>query len=351
MATVATRDFLQIDGSEGEGGGQILRTALALSAVTGKSIEVVKIRAKRQNPGLRPQHLTTIRILAKLFNATVENLRVGADWVRFAPSGKFEGGSMKFDVGTAGSIPMILSAVLPAVSLSNNELQLELTGGTDVRASPTIDYLRYVVAEVYRRIGIKFSVDVMKRGYYPKGGGIVRTQVEPCRSPGTIELFAAQSVEPRIASVCSQLPKDVAERQISSALMVLEKNGVSCRNYTASLETSLSPGSSVIVYSTADDGPYIGGDSLGELGKRAETVGAEAAEYFLESALSHVPVDPHLADMIVLPLALADGRSKFQTVRVTKHLQSNLQVASKIVGCNYRVSRQPNGYHLVELEG
>ena len=328
-----------------------MRTSVALSAVTGKSIEVVKIRANRPNPGLRPQHLTAIKILAKLFSAEVENLAIGADWIRFTPSEKFEGGLLKFDVGTAGSIPMILMTVIPAVSLSKNEIQLELTGGTDVKGSPTIDYLRYVVAEVYRNIGIKFSVDVIRRGYYPKGGGIVRIRVEPCRSPGTIELMAARSAEPRIVSVCSQLPKDVAERQVSSALVALEKKGVSSRNYTASLETSLSPGSSAIVYSTSDDGPYIGGDSIGEIGKRAEVVGVEAAEYFLESALSHAPVDSHLADMVVLPLALANGRSKYQTVHVTKHLQSNLEVASRIVGCKHRISRQASGLHLVELEG
>jgi RNA 3'-terminal phosphate cyclase (ATP) len=275
---------------------------------------------------------------------------VGAEWVRFAPSGKFKGGPLKVDVGTAGSIPMILMAVVPAVSLSNHSLEIEITGGTDVRASPTIDYVRHVVADAYRNIGIKFSIEVLKRGYYPKGGGIVQASIEPCREPGTMELLTARDVAPRITSVCGQLPRHVAERQTSSAMIALEKKGIRCSNYSASIETSISPGSSILIYSASDFGPYVGGDSIGELGKRAEAVGAEAAERFLESALAPAPVDPFLADMLVLPLALAKGRSKYRIARVTEHLRTNLQVASQIVGCRYRIDQQGKT-HVVTIEG
>jgi RNA 3'-terminal phosphate cyclase (ATP) len=341
---------VRIDGSQGEGGGQILRTAVSLSAITCKPVEVTGIRAKRQNPGLRPQHMTGIKILGDLFRADVENLQVGAEWVRFAPSDKFVGGPVKVDVGTAGSIPMILMAVVPAVSLSNNSLEIEIMGGTDVRASPTIDYIRYVVTEAYRSIGIKFSVDVLKRGYYPKGGGIVQTSIEPCKEPGTMELMTTRDVAPRITSVCGQLPRHVAERQISSAMIALEKKGIQCSNYSASIDTSISPGSSILIYSASDFGPYVGGDSIGEIGKRAEAVGAEAAERFLESTLVQAPADPFLADMLVLPLALAKGRSKYRIARVTEHLRTNLQVASQIVGCKYKIEQQGRTY-VVTVEG
>jgi len=341
---------VRIDGSQGEGGGQILRTAVSLAAITGKPIEVTNIRAKRSNPGLRPQHMTGIKIIDDLFRADVENLHVGAEWIRFAPSDKFEGGSVKVDVGTAGSIPMILMAVVPAVSLSNNSVELEITGGTDVRASPTIDYVRHVVTASYRSIGIKFSVDVAKRGYYPKGGGIVKTIIEPCKGPGTMELLTTRNVAPRITSVCGQLPRQVAERQTSSAMITLEKKGIRCSNYSASIETSISPGSSILIYSASDFGPYVGGDSIGELGKRAETVGTEAAERFLETVLAQAPVDPFLADMLVLPLALAKGRSKYRIARVKEHLRTNLQVASQLIGCKYKIEQQGKTY-VVTIEG
>ena len=343
-------DLVKIDGSQGEGGGQILRTAISLSGITGKAVEVTNIRANRSNPGLRPQHLTGIKIIADLFHAEIENLRIGADWIRFSPSDKFKGGSVKFDIGTAGSIPLILMTVVPAVSLSNNSLQIEVIGGTDVKASPTIDYVRHIVAESYRSIGVRFSVDILKRGYYPKGGGVVQSVIEPCRSPETIELLASRHTDPKIMSVCGQLPMHVAKRQISSALIALEKKEIQCTNYTASIETSASPGSSILVYSASDFGPFVGGDSIGEPGKRAEFVGKEAAERFLESMLSHAPVDPFLADMLVLPLALSKGRSKYRIGRLTQHLLTNLHVASEIVGCKYSVVKQDKTY-LVIIEG
>ena len=207
-----------------------MRTAISLSAITCKPVEVINIRANRVNPGLRPQHIAGIKIVAELFHGKFENLKVGAEWIRFSPSDRFEGGSVKFDIGTAGSIPLTLMTVVPAVSLSNNSLQIEITGGTDVKASPTIDYIKHVVAKSYLGIGLKFSVDVLKRGYYPNGGGIVQSTINPCRSPDTIEFLASRHIEPKIISVCSQLPVHVAKRQVSSALIALEKNDIRCGN-------------------------------------------------------------------------------------------------------------------------
>ena len=132
-----------------------------------------------------------IKIIADLFHARVENLRVGADWIRFSPTyDKFESSNIKMDVGTAGSIPLILQTVIPAVSLSDHSLSIQITGGTDVKMSPTVDYLRYIVMEAYRTVGIKFSVDILKRGYYPKGGGIVQADINPCKRPNTFDLLS-----------------------------------------------------------------------------------------------------------------------------------------------------------------
>jgi RNA 3'-terminal phosphate cyclase (ATP) len=347
--TVTPR-LVRIDGSQGEGGGQILRTAIALSAITGKPVEVINIRANRVNPGLRPQHIAGIKIIAELFHGKFENLKVGAEWIRFSPSDRFEGGSVKFDIGTAGSIPLTLMTVVPAVSLSNNCLQIEITGGTDVKASPTIDYIKYVVAKSYLSIGLKFSVDVLKRGYYPNGGGIVQSIINPCRRPDTIEFLASRHIEPKIISVCSQLPVHVAKRQVSSALVALEKKDIRCSNYTASIESANSPGSSILVYCASDQGMYIGGDSIGELGKRAESVGLEAAERFFESILAQATIDPFLADMLIVPLALTKGRSRYRIARVTPHLLTNLRVVSNIIGCKYNIHNHGEN-NIVMIEG
>jgi RNA 3'-terminal phosphate cyclase (ATP) len=343
--------LVKIDGSQGEGGGQILRTAISLSAITVKPVEVINIRANRVNPGLRPQHIAGIKIIAELFHGKFENLKVGAEWIRFSPSDRFEGGSVKFDIGTAGSIPLTLMTVVPAVSLSNNSLQIEITGGTDVKASPTIDYIKHVVAKSYLSIGLKFTVDVLKRGYYPNGGGIVQSTIDPCRRPDTIEFVASRHIEPKIICVCSQLPAHVAKRQVSSALIALEKKEIRCSNYTASIESANSPGSSILVYCASDQGMYIGGDSIGELGKRAESVGLEAAERFFESIVAEATIDPFLADMLVVPLALSKGRSRYRIARVTPHLLTNLRVVSDIIGCKYNIMHNHGKNNIVVIEG
>lgn len=341
---------VRIDGSQGEGGGQILRTAVSLSAILQRPVEVTGIRAKRPNPGLRPSHLASIKVIGDLFSAGVENLQVGAEWVRFVPK-KFAGSSYKIDIGTAGSIPLTLMTVIPAVSLSGNSLEIEITGGTDVKASPTIDYLRYIVSEAYRSAGIKFAIDVQKRGYYPKGGGIVKAAIEPCAKPSATEFLNGRAVAPKITSVCSQLPKHVAERQISAALLALEKSGVKCTSYAASFESAASPGTSILVYSVSDlGGPYVGGDSIGEIGKRAEQVGQEAASRYLEGMLAGAAVDPFLSDMLVLPFCLASGVSRYKTSRVTEHLRTNLAVAKQMTGCKYEIQASENS-HVVTIEG
>ena len=344
--------MLKIDGSYGEGGGQILRTAVSLSAIIGKPIEVINIRSKRSNPGLRPQHMIAIKTVADLFHARVENLKVGADWIKFIPTtvDKFEHNFIKIDVGTAGSIPLVLQTVIPAVSLSGKSLSIQIKGGTDVKMGPTIDYFRYVTMGAYRNIGINTTIDVLKRGYYPKGGGIVTAEISPCQRPSTFDLLNIRKLEPKITGVCCQLSKDVAERQISSSLLKLEKNGVYCSSYSSSFETSLSPGCSVLVYSESDFGPYIGGDSIGERGKSAEKVGSEAADLFLESYRDSIPVDFFLADMLVIPLSLSKGVSRYRVAKLTDHLKTNLQIVSQIVGCKYDIEPADKSY-IINIEG
>ncbi|MFZ0511880.1 MAG: RNA 3'-terminal phosphate cyclase [Candidatus Nitrosopolaris sp.] len=343
--------MLTIEGAYGEGGGQILRSAVSLSAITGKSIEVINIRAKRHNPGLRPQHMQATRAVAQIFHARVENLKVGAEWIRFIPKpDNYEEGELKIDTGTAGSIPMILQTIIPAVALSGKSLSVQITGGTDVKMSPTADYLRFIVLKAYKSIGINFSLNILKRGYYPKGGGIIQAEIRPCKNTRSFDLLNRRNVEPKIANVCCQLPKNVAERQISSALLRLERRGVRCNVYSSSFESSLSPGTSILVYSESDFGTYIGGDSVGAREKSAEKVGEEAVQNFFESYQTNVPIDRFLADMLVIPLSLAKGKSRYRIGIVTEHLKTNLHVVSQIVGCKYQIEPSEKSY-IVTIEG
>src|SRR5215831_4423157 len=179
---------IRIDGSFGEGGGQIIRTAVTLSAITGKPIEIENIRKNRKLPGLRPQHLTGIRILSKICKAKVEGMHVNSTSLKFFPS---DGLNLDIaeDIGTAGSISLVLQVLIPSVSIMGKSLKLSITGGTDVPWSPTLDYTKYVLAEAFSRIGINFTVEIKKRGYYPKGGGLVETTIIPSKRLNPIALY------------------------------------------------------------------------------------------------------------------------------------------------------------------
>ncbi|MEM3383828.1 MAG: RNA 3'-terminal phosphate cyclase [Nitrososphaerales archaeon] len=338
-----------IDGSYGEGGGQILRTSVALSAIMGIPIEIVNIRAKRDNPGLRPQHIGAIKAVASLCDATVDNLRIGSDRIFFNP-GKMKSTSLRLDVGTAGSVTLLLQAVIPSVSLSGAESELEIIGGTDVKLGPTVDYFAKVVLPAYRLIGIEFDIEVRRRGYYPYGKGIVRVRIKPAKDLKPINILSSENPLPSIISICSNLPKSVAERQFKAAKDYLSNKGISLKDFEIRIEDSVSPGTSILVYSVGDQGPFIGGDAIGERGKPAEEVGREAAKLFLEEYLSNAPIDRHIGDMIVTLLPFAKSESRFKVSRVTQHLSTNLYITSIFTKCQYYIDQMKDGTAIVSVK-
>jgi RNA 3'-terminal phosphate cyclase (ATP) len=333
---------LKIDGSYGEGGGQILRTAVTLSAITGKPVEVENIRKNRDVSGLRPQHLTGIKILAKLCNAKVDGLHIGSTSLRFFPS-EIRDSALKENVGTAGSIPLILQVLIPAVAISKKNLKLSIIGGTDVLWSPTSDYTKFVLQEAYSRIGIDFSTDIKKRGYYPKGGGIVDVQVSPCEKIKPISLFKRTTSSVKLFCSYSMISKEEIENEASEAKKILESKGLSC-DYEIKEEPTLDKGCSFLVFAH-DDNSIIGSDAIYNKGMKG--IGQIVANRFLESNLG---VDLFLSDMLVIPLALTSELSVFRVKKITKHLETNLFVTSKIVNCKYGIGKLDDGFE-VRIEG
>src|SRR3990170_1510026 len=201
---------MEIDGAHGEGGGQLLRNSAALAAVTGIPIRVKNIRAGRPKPGLAAQHLTALQAVAALADATVEGLNVGSREVTIAP-GRLRGGRFSFDVGTAGSVTLVLQACLPAALRAPEPTELTLIGGTDVKWSPPVDYFRFVFLPLLARMGGRVEVEVLKRGYYPRGGGQVLVKVAPAAAfqplvvepPGTLKrvhgIAHAANLQPEVA--------------------------------------------------------------------------------------------------------------------------------------------------------
>ena len=345
--------MLVVDGSFGEGGGQILRTAIGLATVLGKPIKIVNIRARRRNPGLQPQHLTAVRALAKLSSARVVGAEVGSMQLVFEP-GEPRGGSYVFDVGTAGSVTLVLQALIPALPFLDRDTVIELRGGTDVPWSPTVDYMRFVFIPLAMRFGMRMDLEVVRRGHYPRGGGIIKISAKPTHRLKSVELTERGELK-RIGgkSHCVKLPKHIAERQANAAKEVLERLGVpidiELEFYDPKSDPHPGPGSGIVLYADFSNS-IMGADALGEKGKPAEAVGREAAQKLLQEVESGAAIDSHMGDMIVALACLAEGITRYTTPKITLHMETALKIAKDIAGCEYRTL--PMGsVHLVEIRG
>jgi RNA 3'-terminal phosphate cyclase (ATP) len=303
--------MLNIDGSFGEGGGQLVRNAVALSAITGEPIMITRIRAARQSHGLAAQHVAAIMAVASACDATCRGITVGSGTILFSPQ-DLKCREVSVSVGTAGSIPLVIQAWLSVALCAGGVLHI--TGGTEVSRSPTIDYLDHVLGTVLRSSGAEMTLDILKRGYFPEGGGEVTISV---RQKKMSPIVPADDRDPpcSIFSCSSNLPDHVAERQASAAgARLCPGHGGSC---TISLDrrTGPSTGSSCTVCTGAK-----GGIALGKRGLPAEEVGRRAADALLAEIKKPGTVDIHLSDQLLVPLALFGG--SFSASTLTSHAET-----------------------------
>lgn len=323
-----------MDGSFGEGGGQILRTAMVFSIVAHRPIRVTRIRAGREVPGLRGQHVAVLEILRDVSGGYLEGATVGSGEISFAPGDGYRG-SLQVDLRTAASVTLVLQAVVPAVSLSPRSLSLTLTGGTDVPWSPSFDYFATVLREGFRMAGIEFDVQASRRGYYPRGGGKATCAIKPCSRVISLRMASRPRDHPvAVISRCGRLPAHVSERQAVSAARTLRSEGIQVGEVTTRVEEADSPGSSLLLFDVAD-GCLMGTDALGAKGRPAEEVGDDAARRFAAQRKSGACVDVNLADMLAPVLALSRTESLLRIPAVTEHLTTSLHVAKLFTSCDY----------------
>ena len=337
-----------------EGGGQILRMALSYSAVLGTPVRIVNIRVGRSPPGLRPQHLTTLKAVTEICDGEAEGLTVGSMEVTFRP-GRPKGGSYSFDIGTAGSISLLLQCIAPIASFADSPTNIRIRGGTAVRWSPPIRILSSVVWEAFREMGFTGSLAVRREGFYPRGGGIVDVSVEPVV---VLSLLKTEPVDgvPRVegVSVCGRLPRHVAERQASSAQRVLEEAGIDSEISIVVAKgdiAPLSPGSVLSLWAVSSPRMFIGVSALGERGKPAERVGEEAANSLVDELSVGASVDQHTADNLILWCSLARGGSSFTTSALTSHTKTAIEMAKLFTGVEFAVEDKSRGRTRISCEG
>ncbi len=333
--------MIEIDGSLGEGGGAVLRTALTLSAVSRRKIQIQNIRAKRPNPGLAPQHLQGVEALVKLTGGRVEGAELRSQKLTFEP-GEIRGGRFRVDIGTAGSTTLILQILMPAAAFAKEPLEVEITGGTDNPFAPPIDYLINITLPTLRRMGYRGEVERVRRGHYPRGGGIIRAKIRPVEKLKALELIEpGKVVTIRGISHAVRLPGPIATRQAHAAKRELLNAGYTAEIKTESYERGrdphLGPGTGITLWAETENGAIIGSSSLGKRGKPAEQVGGEAARSLIKQLRTGRAIDRWLTDQLTPYLALADGTSEITSAELTSHALTNFELVEKILGVKLEV--------------
>jgi len=322
-------DLVQIDGSYGGGGGQVLRTSLALALITGRPLRVTRIRAGRKKPGLAAQHLRAVEASCAICRGHVEGAALGSTEIAFVP-GKVVPGPYTFEIGTAGATSLVLHTLYLPLALAGGPSELTIRGGTHVAWSPSFHYLRDQWRPALALLGLDVELEIRRAGYYPKGGGEIlarvfhRDKVKPLKLERESPPATAN-----ITIVTTRLPDHVAERQAKSARALLEKEGLEIAVGTEGYD-GVAPGTATHVRIPTGQG---GGmfTSLGERGLPAEKVGTRAAEQAIAFAQSDAAVDKYLADQLILPLALAEGTSEYTTHEITDHLVTNADIVSEFL--------------------
>jgi len=315
-------ELVPLDGAQGEGGGQILRTALALSAVTGQGFRVERIRAHRLRPGLRPQHLAAVRAAAMSCRAEVHGAFDGSPDLRFRP-GPVTAGEFHFEIGTAGAATLVLQSVVPILATAAEPSRLEVTGGTHVPRSPSFHFLSRHWSEVVERLGLRARLTLDRAGFFPRGEGCVRAEVAPWPRPATLDLSRrGPLVAVRGIAGAARLRGDVARRAADAAQALLwEERRLETAWDVVDLDAA-SPGAFLQAEAVFETG-RAAFSLLGERGLRAEVLGERAARRVLKFVDdAEAVVDPWLADQLAVPLAVAGGGGRLLTSEVTSHLET-----------------------------
>lgn len=349
--------MIEIDGSQGQGGGQVLRTCLSLSALTKRPFRLHHIRAKRKQPGLRPQHLTAVRAVAAICQAELVGDHLNAACLEFHPQARPQGGSYSFDVaevaqgGSAGAVTLIFQAILWPLLFAQTPSHVTLRGGTHVPFSPPFHYLSEVSAPAFARLGAAFSVCLNAWGWYPAGGGEMQADIHPIphlqATSHTSDQRPATNDPPPVTGLAAvtNLPAHIPHRMARRADNLLRPAGWATR-ITAVRETGRAPGAGLFLWL-----PQAGFSSLGRPGLPADKVAETAVADLIAFLHTGADLDKHLADQLLLPLALAKGQTQFTTAQLTQHTLTNADLLRRWLDCPIAIEGQLNQPAHITIEG
>ena len=332
--------MLRIDGSYGEGGGQILRTATALSVITNKPVEIINIRSNRPDPGIKPQHYVAIKSIEELCGGESTGLEIGSSRIMFKP-GEVKGGNYKFDVGTAGSITLVFQALLLSALKTHEPLTVTVKGGTDVKWAPSWDYFNQVFLCLLKKMGVSVDAQLIKRGYYPKGGGEGSLTIKPSNKIFPLCLDEKQ-IFTRVNGVIhsANLPIEIATRMKHAAIKTLMKKNLEA-DITIEDKPSISTGIGITLWTQSKD-TILGSTMLGERGIPAEKIGGDAALNLIKDIESGANIDVHAFDQIIPYIAIANKPSSYVVREISNHAKTNMWLVKQFLDVDFKLEKFGN---------
>ena len=327
--------MIEVDGSAHSGSGTLLRYAVALSTLLGEPLHMTRIRAKREKPGLRPQHLQAVRACCDLSNGELQGAEVGSGEIFFRPGSTLKGGDYDWDIGTAGSTTMLAFTLIPLALFSSRPSRFYLGGGLFQDFAPSAFHMQKVLSPILKRMGAEVRMEILLPGYPPKGRGRLGVEVKPLRGALQPLRMTEQGTIRGIQgiSLSSHLKNDrVSERMADQCIKLLEKRGYRAHVEILHDETALQKGAALLLWAETETGCLLGSDQAGKPGRRSEMIARFVVNCLLEDLDAKATTDRHLADQLILFAALAGGTTEYIIPRMTEHVESNLWLVEKILG-------------------
>jgi len=340
--------MITVDGGAKSGSGTIVRYSAALASLLGKEIKIQDIRAKRDKPGLRAQHLKVIQACQEMCYGVVDNAAVGSKEITYRPKGRFKGGEYKWDIGTAGSTTMMAQTLLPLACFAEKPSKFRLEGGLFQDFAPSAYHMKFVLLPLLEQMGIRAKLEIVRPGYVPRGGGIIEIEVEPTRKLKSLSLTEqGEILEVKGIALSSHLKdRKVSHRMADECHKVLSSYRYRSEIQEIYDESSLQEGAALAIYAETSSGSRIGSDRAGRPGRRSESIGRYVAQSFIEDIKTGAAVDRYIADQLIIYAGLAEGTTRYSIPRVTEHVETNLWLVEEFLGAKTKI-----GGNLIEIEG
>ena len=341
--------MIHIDGSQKSGSGTIVRFAVGLATLLGEELHLINIRAKREKPGLRPQHLKSIQALQQICQGTLSGGEIGSSEIRFKPGGEVKGGYYEWDIGTAGSTTLLAMTLLPPACFSTGAMSFRISGGLFQDFAPSAYHMQYVFFSVLNKMDINAKLSIIRPGYVPRGGGVIQVTVEPVT--GKIKPISLLSQGDVVGIEGVALSSHLKERRVSERMVEKCNQVLKSDGYRAQIEViydtlALQRGAALTIYAKPSFGGIIGADRAGEPRRTSEDIARYVARNLVEELAAGATVDRYLADQLIFYAALADGVSEYRIPRLTEHVETNLWLVETMLGAKAEVNQ-----NLVRIQG